>query len=131
MIPRRPPATAFSPFTRPIHRITAAVASAFGLQPEDLRLRTNRRAIVRPRQVAMYLAKQATKASLPEIGRAFAGKHHTTVLHAIRKIDRERHRDPNLDQLIDALLHQSHPQPASTWPTAPHENDFSRLVGLA
>ena len=50
-------------------------------------MRTNSKAIAFPRQIAMYLVKQLTSASLPEIGRQFGGKHHTTVLHSINKIE--------------------------------------------
>src|SRR5437763_2723013 len=52
--------------------------------------KNNARQIVVPRQIAMYLAKQMTEASLPEIGRQFGGKHHTTVMHSISKIDEDR-----------------------------------------
>src|ERR1017187_10134653 len=56
------------------------------------------------RQVAMYLVKELTPASLPEIGRAFGGKHHTTVLHSVKKIDKLRHTDPELNRIIHALI---------------------------
>jgi chromosomal replication initiator protein len=52
----------------------------------------------------MYLAKELTSASLPEIGRAFGGKHHTTVLHSIRKVEETRQQDPDLNRLIHSLL---------------------------
>ena len=54
--------------------------------------------IAYPRQIAMYLAKELTNASLPEIGRAFGGKHHTTVLHSINKIEQLRHTDAGFEQ---------------------------------
>ena len=60
------------------------------------------------RQIAMYLAKELTPASLPEIGRAFSGKHHTTVLHSIQKIDQLRQRDPDLNSLIHSLVDSIH-----------------------
>ena len=56
----------------------------------------------------MYLAKELTSASLPEIGRAFSGKHHTTVLHSIQKIDQLRQRDPDLNSLIHSLIDSIH-----------------------
>jgi chromosomal replication initiator protein len=56
-----------------------------------------------PRQVAMYLAKQMTEASLPEIGRQFGGKHHTTVMHSIAKIDEQRRSDKDLNRLLNKL----------------------------
>ena len=57
-----------------------------------------------PRQVAMFLVKELTQASLPEIGRAFGGKHHTTVLHSISKISGQRGGDPDLNKLINSLI---------------------------
>ena len=57
-----------------------------------------------PRQVAMYLVKELTQASLPEIGRAFGGKHHTTVIHSINKIDVLRTNDMDLNKLINSVI---------------------------
>jgi len=79
------------------------VAEHFNLRPTDLKARSNARAIAYPRQVAMYIAKQLTGASLPEIGRAFGGKHHTTVLHSIKKIERLRKADKDLAQQLHRL----------------------------
>ena len=56
-----------------------------------------------PRQIAMYLAKQLTEASLPEIGRQFGGKHHTTVMHSIGKIDEQRRTDKDLHRMLSKL----------------------------
>ena len=56
-----------------------------------------------PRQIAMYLAKQMTEASLPEIGRQFGGKHHTTVMHSIGKIDDLRRSDKDLNRTLNKL----------------------------
>jgi chromosomal replication initiator protein len=56
----------------------------------------------------MYLAKELTPASLPEIGRAFNGKHHTTVLHSIQKIDQLRQQDADLNNLIHKLVDSIH-----------------------
>jgi chromosomal replication initiator protein len=52
----------------------------------------------------MYLVKELTDASLPEIGRAFGGKHHTTVIHSIHKIEETRHIDPDLNRMIQSLM---------------------------
>ena len=70
-----------------IEAIQRAVAEQFGMRVPELKQKNNSRQIVVPRQIAMYLAKQMTEASLPEIGRQFGGKHHTTVMHSIAKID--------------------------------------------
>lgn len=87
-----------------IDSVIRAVAERFSLQPAQLRQKTNAHEISRPRQIAMYLAKDLTAASLPELGRAFGGKHHTTVLHAIRKIENQRRSDPDLNRLIHSLM---------------------------
>ncbi len=80
------------------------VADRFSLQPSQLRQKSNARRIAYPRQIAMYLAKELTSASLPEIGRAFGGKHHTTVLHSIHKIDRQRQKDQDLNRLLHSII---------------------------
>ena len=86
-----------------IEAIQRRVAEEFNLRPPDLRVRSNARSIAFPRQIAMYLAKQLTGASLPEIGRAFGGKHHTTVLHSLKKIERLRKADKDLAQRLHKL----------------------------
>jgi chromosomal replication initiator protein len=83
--------------------IMAAVASEFQLEPERLREKNNAKAIAYPRQIAMYLCKEILSMSLPEIGRAFGGKHHTTVLHSVNKIQKQRRDDSKLDGLIHRL----------------------------
>ncbi len=70
-----------------IESIQKAVAEQFGLRLVEIKAKNNSRSIVYPRQIAMYLAKHLTEASLPEIGRQFGGKHHTTVLHSVDKIE--------------------------------------------
>jgi chromosomal replication initiator protein len=87
-----------------IEAIIKAVAEKFALQPSQLKQKTNERKIAYPRQIAMYLAKELTPASLPEIGRSFSGKHHTTVLHSIQKIDRLRHQDQDLNKLLHSVI---------------------------
>jgi chromosomal replication initiator protein len=86
-----------------VEAIIKAVADKFGLQPNQLKIKSNVQKIAFPRQIAMYLAKDLTTASLPEIGRHFNGKHHTTVLHSIQKIESQRQRDPDLNRLIHTL----------------------------
>jgi chromosomal replication initiator protein len=74
------------------------------LRAQDLKVRSNSKQIAFPRQVAMFLVKQLTSASLPEIGRQFGGKHHTTVLHSINKIQTLRQSDKDLNKTINRLL---------------------------
>jgi len=83
--------------------IQRMVCQEYSLTVVQLKSKNNSPAIARPRQVAMYLAKQLTTASLPQIGREFGGKHHTTVLHSIRKIEREREMNRDLDKAINRL----------------------------
>jgi len=87
-----------------IELIQKRVGEHFGLRAQDLKVRSNSKGIAFPRQVAMYLVKQLTAASLPEIGRQFGGKHHTTVLHSINKIDALRRNDKELNRTINRLL---------------------------
>ena len=86
-----------------IDAIQKAVAEQFGLRPAEIKAKTNSRQIVFPRQVAMYLAKQMTEASLPEIGRQFGGKHHTTVMHSVEKIEEQRQSDKDLNRMLNKL----------------------------
>jgi chromosomal replication initiator protein len=89
-----------------IESIQKAVAEQFGLRLVEIKAKNNSRAIVYPRQIAMYLAKHLTEASLPEIGRQFGGKHHTTVLHSVDKIDGTRKTDKDLNRLINKMTEQ-------------------------
>lgn len=86
-----------------IENIQRAVCEEFGLSLPRLKARDNSRKVAFPRQIAMYLAKQMTSASLPQIGREFGGKHHTTVLHSVEKIDKQRKSDKDLNRLINKL----------------------------
>jgi len=70
----------------------------------ELTVRTNRRAYVLPRQIPMYIARQLTGASLEEIGREFSGRHHSTVLHSINKIEAMRRTDEALNRTISRLV---------------------------
>src|SRR6202521_4948475 len=89
-----------------IESIQKAVAEQFGLRLVEIKAKNNSRSIVYPRQIAMYLAKHLTEASLPEIGRQFGGKHHTTVLHSVDKIEGVRKNDKDLNRLINKLTEQ-------------------------
>jgi chromosomal replication initiator protein len=86
-----------------IEAIQRAVSDQFGLRPAEIKAKNNSHSIVFPRQIAMYLAKQLTEASLPEIGRQFGGKHHTTVLHSVEKITEQRKTDKDLNRLLNKL----------------------------
>ncbi|MDP9263510.1 MAG: chromosomal replication initiator protein DnaA [Acidobacteriota bacterium] len=86
-----------------IDSIQKAVAEQFGLRVADIKAKNNSRPIVYPRQVAMYLAKHLTEASLPEIGRQFGGKHHTTVMHSVEKIEQVRKADKDLNRMLNKL----------------------------
>jgi chromosomal replication initiator protein len=70
-----------------MEEIQKRVAEHFKIRVSDMSSARRSRAVARPRQVAMYLSKQLTSRSLPEIGRAFGGRDHTTVIHAVRKIE--------------------------------------------
>jgi Bacterial dnaA protein helix-turn-helix len=74
------------------------------MRDPELMVRTNRRAYVLPRQIAMYTARQLTGASLQEIGREFGGRHHTTVLHSINKIEEMRRSDEGLNRTITQFM---------------------------
>jgi chromosomal replication initiator protein len=87
-----------------IDHIQRRVCDFFGLKLSDLKAKNRTRAIAFPRQVAMYLARQMTHSSLSEIGRAFGGKDHTTVLHAVDKIQTLLQEDPKLRKTIDGLI---------------------------
>ncbi|WP_025897415.1 chromosomal replication initiator protein DnaA [Sneathiella glossodoripedis] len=86
-----------------IEEIQKRVAEHFNIRMSDMHSARRARAVARPRQVAMYLAKQLTSRSLPEIGRKFGGRDHTTVMHAVRKIDELREGDSSLAEDIDLL----------------------------
>ena len=87
-----------------VESILRTVAERFNLQPGQLKMKSNTRQIAYPRQVAMYLVKELTHASLPEIGRYFGGKHHTTVLHSVQKIEELRQQDDSLNSLIQSVI---------------------------
>jgi hypothetical protein len=98
-----------------IEAIQLAVAEYFGMSLTELKQMSSARAIAVPRQIAMYLAKQMTEASLPEIGREFGGKHHTTVTHSIAKIHKQRGTDAALNKAIETLLETLRHPTGTTW----------------
>ncbi len=83
--------------------IQKAVAEHYSLRQADLLSERRNRAIARPRQAAMWLAKQLTTRSLPDIGRRFGGRDHTTVIHAVRRIEELKAADPVLTQDLETL----------------------------
>jgi len=86
-----------------IENIQRAVCREFGLSLPQLKANDHSRGISYPRQIAMFLSKELTSASLPQIGREFGGKHHTTVLHSIHKIGELRESDRDLNRLLNKL----------------------------
>lgn len=87
-----------------IEQIQKFVAEYYQLKLVDLKSRNNSKSIAMPRQVAMYLCKSLTHASLPEIGRSFGGKHHSTVIHSIKKVDELRKRDGEFNSLLTSFV---------------------------
>ena len=87
-----------------IDHIQKFVSDYYQLKLADLKSRNNSKSIAMPRQVAMYLCKALTHASLPEIGRSFGGKHHSTVIHSIRKVDALRKGDPQFNTLLNSFV---------------------------
>ncbi len=87
-----------------IEIIQKHVADYYNLKLTELKSRNNSKSVAMPRQIAMYLCKSLTHASLPEIGRSFGGKHHSTVIHSIRKVEALRKRDSNFNNQISNFL---------------------------
>ncbi|MBF8299661.1 MAG: dnaA 1, partial [Acidobacteria bacterium] len=87
-----------------IETIQRFVSDYYQLKMADLKARNNSRSVAMPRQIAMYLCKSLTRASLPEIGRSFGGKHHSTVIHSIKKIEGLRKRDGDFNSLVVNFL---------------------------
>ena len=87
-----------------IEMIQKFVADHYSLKISDLKARNNSKSVAVPRQIAMYLIKTLTDASLPEIGKDFGGKHHSTVIHSVRKIDALRKKDSEFDGLINSFV---------------------------
>jgi chromosomal replication initiator protein len=87
-----------------IDQIQQAVAAHYRLRVDELTSKSNTRQIAVPRQVAMYLCKRLTKHSFPEIGRGFGGKHHTTVIHSVEKIEALVLKDQNFHRVVSDLM---------------------------
>jgi chromosomal replication initiator protein len=87
-----------------IEIIQKFVSDYYQLKVTELKSRNNSKSVAMPRQIAMYLCKSLTSASLPEIGRSFGGKHHSTVIHSIRKVEDLRQRDGDFNNLINSFL---------------------------
>ena len=89
-----------------IDEIQRAVSAHYGMRQAEMVSARRARAVARPRQIAMYLAKRLTPRSLPEIGRRFGGRDHTTVIHAVKQIERLRGEDADLDADVRTLIRQ-------------------------
>ncbi len=89
-----------------IDEIQRAVSTYFELKPIELVSARRARVVARPRQIAMYLAKRLTTRSLPEIGRKFGGRDHSTVIHAVRRIEQLRDSDTDVDSAVRVLLRE-------------------------
>lgn len=87
-----------------MERIAKTVASHYKMTIEEIKSKNNSRQIAVPRQVAMYLCKRLTKHSFPEIGREFGGKHHTTVMHSVEKIESIIKDDRNFHRIVSELI---------------------------
>ena len=87
-----------------IDHIQKFISEYYQLKLTDLKSRNNSKSIAMPRQVAMYLCKNLTHASLPEIGRSFGGKHHSTVIHSIRKVETLRKEDGQFNTLVNSFI---------------------------
>jgi chromosomal replication initiator protein len=87
-----------------IETIQRFVSDYYQLKVADLKSRNNSKSVAMPRQIAMYLCKALTHASLPEIGRSFGGKHHSTVIHSIKKVEVMRKSDGDFNSLIGNFL---------------------------
>ena len=84
--------------------IQKTIADYFGMRVHELKAKNNSKAVTLPRQIAMYLCKKLTGLSLPQIGREFGNKHHTTVIHSVNKIDQLRQDDKELSRLLQTFM---------------------------
>lgn len=91
-----------------VETIQKFVSEYYQLKIAELKSRNNSKSVTMPRQIAMYLCKTLTHASLPEIGRRFGGKHHSTVIHSIKKVEEMRKVDPVFNSLIASFLESFH-----------------------
>jgi chromosomal replication initiator protein len=91
-----------------VEGIQKLVANHYNLKVTELKSKNNSQQIAFPRQVAMYLCKRMTESSLPEIGRRFGGKHHSTVIHAIQKVEKKRSNEKEFDRLVESFVQLLH-----------------------
>jgi chromosomal replication initiator protein len=91
-----------------IEQIQRRVADYFSLKVSELKSKNNAKVIAQPRQMGMYLCRQLTGASFPEIGREFGGKHHTTVLHSVKKVEERRNTNKDFNNVINMFLDSFH-----------------------
>jgi chromosomal replication initiator protein len=87
-----------------IEIVQKAVADHYSLKVSELKSKNNSKSVAMPRQIAMYLCKALTNASLPEIGKSFGGKHHSTVIHSIRKVEDLRQKNGDFNTVIHSLM---------------------------
>ncbi|MCE5195003.1 MAG: chromosomal replication initiator protein DnaA [Nitrospiraceae bacterium] len=92
-----------------IEQIQKTICEYFGLKMQDLKARKRTKEIALPRQIAMYLCKQITQASLSDIGKSMGGKDHSTVIYACKQVDEKRTKDDNFNRMIETLLHKIKP----------------------
>jgi chromosomal replication initiator protein len=86
--------------------IEEAVATRFHVKISEMKSRRRSKTLVHPRQIAMYLCRELTDASFPEIGRHFGGKDHTTIIHACKQIARAKEADSTLNATLESLKEQ-------------------------
>jgi chromosomal replication initiator protein len=94
-------------------RAVRAIAQHYGLTADDIVGRKQPRALAIPRREAMWVARAATGLSLPQIGAAFGGRHHTSILEGCRAVDAERRRDAPLTARLDRLVDELRAMPAA------------------
>jgi len=87
-----------------VEKIQKIVCHKFNINISQLKSKNNSPKVAFPRQIAMYLSRTLTKTSLPEIGKKFGGKHHTTVIHSIRKIEKMHNEDPEFNRELNSLI---------------------------
>jgi chromosomal replication initiator protein len=93
-----------SPKAPTVDTIQKMVATYYGLSQSELISERRARSVARPRQVGMWLAKQLTRRSLPDIGYRFGGRDHTTVIHAVRQIEKLRGENPKIHEDSENLV---------------------------
>lgn len=112
---------------REIERVIVQVAAAFACTPADLRGPSHAHALTLPRHLAMYIANERTGASLPTLGRAFGGRHHTSVLYALRRVDEIRQTDLEIDEYLKRTCSKI-PPPAGVAPTLTQRETIGRGI---